>query len=99
MIFYSGRTGFLLTRALYLKIFVISEPTGLEPATSPVTGARSNQLIYGSTYILCKSFDKLFKYILFSWKKQEIVRSIHKIVKCHTVSCAITQTMSTSIKK
>ena len=27
----------------------VAEPTGLEPATSSVTGKRSNQLSYGST--------------------------------------------------
>lgn len=27
----------------------MAEPTGLEPATSAVTGQRSNQLSYGST--------------------------------------------------
>lgn len=27
----------------------MAEPTGLEPATSSVTGKRSNQLSYGST--------------------------------------------------
>lgn len=29
----------------------VAEPTGLEPATSSVTGKRSNQLSYGSTYV------------------------------------------------
>ena len=30
-------------------ITMMAEPTGLEPATSSVTGKRSNQLSYGST--------------------------------------------------
>ena len=29
----------------------VADPTGLEPATSPVTGERSNQLSYGSTQV------------------------------------------------
>ena len=31
-------------------MILMAEPTGLEPATSSVTGKRSNQLSYGSRY-------------------------------------------------
>ncbi len=35
---------------------IMAEPTGLEPATSSVTGKRSNQLSYGSTIWMKEQF-------------------------------------------
>ena len=37
-------------RAFYT--YTVADPTGLEPATSCVTGMRSNQLSYGSIHLI-----------------------------------------------
>ena len=43
-----SQSGCLLNLSLKTTAFDVAEPTGLEPATSDVTGRRSNQLNYDS---------------------------------------------------
>ena len=38
----------MLYQLSYLAVLLLATPTGLEPATSAVTGRRANQLRYGA---------------------------------------------------
>ena len=70
-------------------------PTGLEPATSGVTGQRSNQLNYGP--MIKKLRTQIPHYRIVSSKSSRIIVQIRKRIKCQRLPPTATSKSPNSV--